>query len=90
MRTNYFNKCLGPFGAVMAVSGPSRRRSWILWVRVVTESGLDSFGNLLGARSRARGGTSGDPRYVLPAASQSQSVRRYTFATNRSIVTAIV
>ena len=34
----------------MADSGPSRRRGWILRVRVVPGNGLDSFGDLLGTR----------------------------------------
>jgi len=36
----------------MADSGPSRRRGWILRVRVITRNGLDSFGDLLGTDFR--------------------------------------
>ena len=33
----------GPFGAILADSGPSRCHGWILRVRVIPENGFDSF-----------------------------------------------
>ena len=38
----------GQFGAILTISGPSRRHGWIPRVRASPENGPDSFGNLPG------------------------------------------
>lgn len=52
-RHDHFFAC--SFGTLMAFSGFSRRHGWIPRVRVITKSGLDSFGSLLGVRLDPRG-----------------------------------